>query len=211
MSDTGLHPQFNLKLLVVGNSGVGKTCLLLRFSDDVFNTSHISTIGIDFKVKTIMINGKRVKLQVWDTAGQERFKHITKAYFRGAHGVLLVYDCTDYISFQNIKTWIRCVEDNSSKEVEMILVSNKIDLVNSRKVPSEEGQRLADEFNVDFYETSAKTDYNVKLIFTEIAKKIVLKLENETANNKNSTHKKKSSKVDLDENVNKKSKCCQII
>ena len=92
-----------IKLLLIGDSGVGKSCLLLRFSEDSFQTSFITTIGIDFKIRTIEMDGKRVKLQIWDTAGQERFRTITQAYYRGAMGILLVYDVTDEASFNNIR------------------------------------------------------------------------------------------------------------
>ena len=99
-----------VKLLLIGDSGVGKSCLLLRYSDDKFNTSHITTIGIDFKIKTVDLDQKKVKMQIWDTAGQERFRTITAAYYRGAHGVLLVYDVTDEGSFENVRNWMRNIE-----------------------------------------------------------------------------------------------------
>ena len=97
--------DYLIKLLLIGDSGVGKSCLLLRFSDDAFNTSFITTIGIDFKIRTVEIDNKRCKLQIWDTAGQERFRNITSAYYRGAMGILLVYDITDEQSFANIRNW----------------------------------------------------------------------------------------------------------
>jgi Ras-related protein Rab-8A len=97
--------DYLIKLLLIGDSGVGKSCLLLRFSDDAFNTSFITTIGIDFKIRTVEIDNKRCKLQIWDTAGQERFRTITTAYYRGAMGILLVYDITDEQSFANIRNW----------------------------------------------------------------------------------------------------------
>ena len=102
-------PQYDylLKLIVIGDSSVGKTCLLLRFSDDQFPTSHMPTIGIDFRIKTIQMNNKSVKLQVWDTAGQERFRTITQTYYKGAMGILLVYDCGEESSFNNIENWLK--------------------------------------------------------------------------------------------------------
>ncbi|CAF4988266.1 unnamed protein product, partial [Rotaria socialis] len=103
--------DYLFKLLLIGDSGVGKTCVLLRFCDSAFSTTFISTIGIDFKIRTIDLDGRKIKLQIWDTAGQERFKTITTAYYRGAMGIMLVYDITSEKSFDNIKNWIRNIEE----------------------------------------------------------------------------------------------------
>uniref|UniRef100_A0A2K5VA02 small monomeric GTPase n=1 Tax=Macaca fascicularis TaxID=9541 RepID=A0A2K5VA02_MACFA len=103
--------DYLFKLLLIGDSGVGKTCVLFRFSEDAFNSTFISTIGIDFKIRTIELDGKRIKLQIWDTAGQERFRTITTAYYRGAMGIMLVYDITNEKSFDNIRNWIRNIEE----------------------------------------------------------------------------------------------------
>jgi len=120
MTSTARQPAYDylIKLLMIGDSGVGKSCLLLRFSDDSFTTSFITTIGIDFKIKAVEIDGKRVKLQIWDTAGQERFRTITTAYYRGAMGILLVYDITDEQSFLNIRNWIRNIEQHATDSVQ---------------------------------------------------------------------------------------------
>eukprot|EP00485_Elphidium_margaritaceum_P004880 CAMPEP_0202689270 /NCGR_PEP_ID=MMETSP1385-20130828/4571_1 /ASSEMBLY_ACC=CAM_ASM_000861 /TAXON_ID=933848 /ORGANISM="Elphidium margaritaceum" /LENGTH=217 /DNA_ID=CAMNT_0049344381 /DNA_START=59 /DNA_END=712 /DNA_ORIENTATION=- len=162
-----------LKMLMIGDSGVGKSCLLLRFCDASFTPSFITTIGIDFKVKTIVLNGKRIKLQIWDTAGQERFRTITTAYYRGAQGILLVYDVTDERSFLNIRTWMRNIETHSSGDIEKILVANKVDLKDERVISSERGQKLADEYGIKFVEASAKNDINVKDAFVEMATAII--------------------------------------
>ncbi|XP_012369872.1 ras-related protein Rab-13 [Octodon degus] len=116
------------KLLLIGDSGVGKTCLIIRFAEDNFNSTYISTIGIDFKIRTVDIEGKKIKLQVWDTAGQERFKTITTAYYRGAMGIILVYDITDEKSFENIQTWMKSIRENASAGVERLLLGNKCDM-----------------------------------------------------------------------------------
>jgi len=167
--------DYLIKLLMIGDSGVGKSCLLLRFSDDSFTTSFITTIGIDFKIKTVEIDGKRVKLQIWDTAGQERFRTITTAYYRGAMGILLVYDITDEQSFLNIRNWIRNIEQHASDSVQKILIGNKCDMTDDRIITKDRGQELADEYGIKFYETSAKTDQNVKEAFIAIATDIVEK------------------------------------
>ena len=117
------------KLLLIGDSGVGKTCILFRFSDDMFNTTFISTIGIDFKLKTIHLNGKLIKLQIWDTAGQERFHTITTAYYRGALGVMMVYDVTDKKSFDDIINWLRAIKEHANPNVEKMIIGNTLPVI----------------------------------------------------------------------------------
>lgn len=168
--------DFLIKLLLIGDSGVGKSCLLLRFSDDSFTTSFITTIGIDFKIKTIELDGKRIKLQIWDTAGQERFRTITTAYYRGAMGILLVYDVTDEQSFQNIRNWIRNIDQHAAENVDKILVGNKCDMSSEKVVETSRGQSLADEYSIKFFETSAKSNINVVEGFTAIATDIKKRL-----------------------------------
>ncbi|KAG8044751.1 hypothetical protein GUJ93_ZPchr0079g2776 [Zizania palustris] len=169
--------DYLIKLLLIGDSGVGKSCLLLRFSDGSFTTSFITTIGIDFKIRTIELYGKRTKLQIWDTAGQERFRTITTAYYRGAMGILLVYDVTDESSFNNIRNWIRNIEQHASDNVNKILIGNKADMDESRRaVPSAKGQALADEYSIKFFETSAKMNLNVEQVFFSIARDIKQRL-----------------------------------
>lgn len=169
--------DYLIKLLLIGDSGVGKSCLLLRFSDDSFTTSFITTIGIDFKIRTVDLDGKRIKLQIWDTAGQERFRTITTAYYRGAMGILLVYDVTDESSFHNIRNWIKNIEQNASDNVNKVLIGNKADMDESKRaVPTARGQALADEFGIKFFETSAKTSMNVEDAFYAIARDIKMRL-----------------------------------
>nr|POF13200.1 gtp-binding protein ypt2 [Quercus suber] len=158
-----------IKLLLIGDSGVGKSCCLLRFSEDSFTPSFITTIGIDFKIRTIELDGKRVKLQIWDTAGQERFRTITTAYYRGAMGILLVYDVTDERSFNNIRTWFSNVEQHATEGVNKILIGNKCDWEEKRAVSTEQGQALADELGIPFMEVSAKSNINVEKAFFSLA------------------------------------------
>jgi len=166
-----------VKLLMIGDSGVGKSCLLVRFADDMFIPSFITTIGIDFKIKTVVINNKRIKLQIWDTAGQEKFRTITTAYYRGAMGILLVYDVTDEQSFLNVRNWIRSIEENAPDNVEKILIGNKCDMVNDRVISTETGRELAEEYGIKFLEASAKTDTNVSEIFTCITADVLAKID----------------------------------
>lgn len=120
--------------MIIGDSGVGKSCLLLRFADDTYTDSFISTIGVDFKIRTVDLDGKTVKLQIWDTAGQERFRTITSSYYRGAHGIIVVYDVTDKESFENVKSWMAEIERYASDGVSKLLVGNKSDMTEQRAV-----------------------------------------------------------------------------
>ncbi|KAM3582923.1 GTP-binding protein [Umbelopsis sp. WA50703] len=165
-----------IKLLLIGDSGVGKSCLLLRFSDDSFTPSFITTIGIDFKIRTIELDGKRIKLQIWDTAGQERFRTITTAYYRGAMGILLVYDVTDERSFGNVRTWFSNIEQHASEGVNKILIGNKCDMTDKKVVTTEQGQNLANEMGIGFKETSAKSNIGVEDAFFELARDIKKRL-----------------------------------
>ena len=163
-----------LKLLLIGDSGVGKSCILLRYSDDSFTSSFITTIGIDFKIKQINVASSKVKLQIWDTAGQERFRTITTAYYRGAMGILLVYDVTDEVSFENVQNWMRQIRQNATENVTIFLIANKCDVSPSeRKVSTEQGKAEADKYNVKFFETSAKLNTNISEAFSSIATDIV--------------------------------------
>lgn len=159
------------KILILGDSGVGKTCFLLRFIDDSFSQSHIPTIGIDFKIKIIPIESFKIKLQIWDTAGQERFKTITKAYYAGAMGIIIAYDCTNPQSFENIKSWVETIRLHASEHVALVLIGNKCDLAES-KITEEMGARLASELGISFFATSAKRNIGVNETLQNISKEI---------------------------------------
>lgn len=161
------------KLLLIGDSGVGKTCIIFRFADNTFNPTFISTIGIDFKIRTLEIEGKKVKLQIWDTAGQERFHTITTAYYRGALGIMLVYDVTNENTFQNISKWMRRIEDHANEDVDRILVANKCDLESGRQVTRERGEMLANNYGVQHVETSALSSENVDRAFILLTQQIL--------------------------------------
>uniref|UniRef100_A0A1L8DV28 Putative rab subfamily protein of small gtpase n=1 Tax=Nyssomyia neivai TaxID=330878 RepID=A0A1L8DV28_9DIPT len=135
------------KLLIIGDSGVGKSSLLIRFSDNTFSGSYITTIGVDFKIRSVVINGQRVKLQIWDTAGQERFRTITSTYYRGTHGVIIVYDVTNGDSFANVKRWLQEIEQNCDV-VNKVLVGNKNDFPERKLVETEDAQRFARQMGI---------------------------------------------------------------
>jgi len=158
------QPDYVFKILVVGNSYVGKSSFLMRLCTNAFSARYSSTIGVDFYSKALRIEDKIISLQLWDTAGQERFQSVTKAYYRGAHGVVLMYDISQEESFIAVKTWINSIQENVDEmPAAMLLVGNKVDLeeTNEREVSTESGESFAKMYNADFMETSAKTGYNV--------------------------------------------------
>nr|DBA19296.1 TPA: hypothetical protein GDO54_015157 [Pyxicephalus adspersus] len=169
LSNSGEFYDIAFKVMLVGDSGVGKTCLLVRFKDGAFLAgSFISTVGIDFRI--------------WDTAGQERFRSVTHAYYRDAHALLLLYDVTNKTSFDNIQAWLTEIHEYAHKDVVIMLLGNKVDSTHERAVKMEDGERLAKEYGVPFMETSAKSGLNVELAFMAIAKELKhrsMKLPNE--------------------------------
>ncbi|XP_068690789.1 ras-related protein Rab-10-like [Montipora capricornis] len=172
--------DYMFKILLLGDAGVGKTSLMWRFSEDVFKRTYISTIGIDFKLRTIEMEGKRVRLQIWDTAGQERFHAISVSYYRSAMGIVLVYDITRRHSFENISKWLRNINEHAKDDVVKLLVGNKSDLEeNARAVKREEGEQLAEEYDMNFFETSAMENNCIEEAFQRIAKDIMEKIVEE--------------------------------
>jgi len=171
--------DFLFKILLIGDSGVGKSALLLRFADDTYHESYISTIGVDFKIRTIKLDGKSVKLQIWDTAGQEKFRTITSSYYRGAHGIIVAYDVTDEASFNHVNNWLQEIDKytvGGGVNVNKLLVATKTDLTTSRVVDEERGKKCADELHLSFVETSAKTGDKVEQAFLTMAREIKDKL-----------------------------------
>ncbi|KAI1791560.1 GTP-binding protein ypt1 [Ganoderma leucocontextum] len=164
--------DYLFKLLLIGDSGVGKSCLLLRFAEDSFTDSYLSTIGVDFKIRTIQLEGKTVKLQIWDTAGQERFRTIAAAYYRGAHGIIMVYDVTDGETFSNVKGWLQEIERYASEDVKKLIIGNKSDLVEKKVVEYSVAKEFADNLSIPFIETSARDATNVEEAFNLMAKTI---------------------------------------
>jgi len=162
------------KLVLIGDSGAGKSSLLLRFADDTFTDSYITTIGVDFRFKTISTDKKTVKLQIWDTAGQERFRTITSAYYRGADAIVLVYDVGDRESFNHIDEWLTDINRYVNQSTVKVLIGNKCDLVTpERQVSLEEGQKKAESLGLAFLEASAKAATNVEASFELISSELV--------------------------------------
>ena len=167
--------NYLFKLMLIGNSSVGKTCILSRYSSDSFNPSYTFTVAIDFKIKTIRLNDKTIKLQVWDTAGQERFRSITTSYYRGIMGFLLVYDITDEKSFDCLGEWLHNINEKANEDAVCMIIGNKCDLEDQRLISTKQGQELAEYHKVSFMETSCKTNINVNRVFNEITYMILEK------------------------------------
>eukprot|EP01090_Pellita_catalonica_P008352 TRINITY_DN19119_c0_g1_i1.p1 TRINITY_DN19119_c0_g1~~TRINITY_DN19119_c0_g1_i1.p1 ORF type:complete len:223 (+),score=37.73 TRINITY_DN19119_c0_g1_i1:88-669(+) len=162
------------KILMIGDSGVGKSCILLQFTDGVFSDNFLSTLGVDFKSKIVSVDGNTIKLQIWDTAGQERFRTITNSYYKGADGVVVVYDLTDRGTFDNVKYWLSQIDDLSDNDsVLKILVANKSDMTTGRVVSEEEGKAVAKSLGIDYIETSARNCINVDSLFEKLTSSIL--------------------------------------
>jgi len=160
------------KVLIIGDSSVGKSNILLRFSDNIFHDTFLPTIGVDFKIRNVKIADQTIKLNIWDTAGQERFKTITSTYYKGAHGIILVYDVTDRESFNNINNWLSEIKKHAGPQVVKLLVGNKSDLEQERVVTNKEGKDFADSLGIAFLETSAKQRINIDESFMTLTKQI---------------------------------------
>mmetsp|Transcript_35632 Transcript_35632/g.92891 ORF Transcript_35632/g.92891 Transcript_35632/m.92891 type:complete len:226 (-) Transcript_35632:359-1036(-) len=161
------------KLVLIGDSGVGKTSILTRFAENTFQESFISTVGVDFRVRTLNVKGRAVKLQIWDTAGQERFRTITSAYYRGADGIVVVFDLTNEESFDHVETWFDEIERYCSSSVSKIIIGNKHDLDDQRQVTAEQAKEFAARVSSPYIETSAKTDKAVEDAFMAMASSIL--------------------------------------
>jgi len=195
------------KLFIIGDSGVGKSSILLRFADDMFSGSYITTIGVDFKIRTIAIGAEKVKLQIWDTAGQERFRTITSTYYRGTHGVIVVYDVTNAESFVNVKRWLHEIDQNCDV-VNKVLVGNKDDCPDNKVVETADAKMFSEQMGIQLFETSAKDNINIEDVFSHVTK-MVLKTKKDQQAKADET--KPQQGVKLDQKRKKKGgggKCC---
>ena len=167
------EPAMTFKILTIGESGVGKTCVLRRFVENKFLKNHLATIGIDFKTKTLNINNQEIKLKIWDTAGQERFRNITTQYYKGADGIVLVYDVTDEASYEKIRDWMEQILSNTQQdEIGLVLLGNKCDM-EPRNVTEEQGNKMAGELGINYFETSALNGNGINEAFESLTKDIM--------------------------------------
>jgi len=198
------------KILTIGESGVGKTCILLRYTDNKFIKHHLTTIGIDYKTKDVNINGKSIKLKIWDTAGQERFRNITQQYYKGADGIVLVFDLTDRNSFEKIREWMKQIQSYTQREsIAIVLLGNKCDAEN-KAVSAKEASDIAAEYNMKFFETSAMNNINIEESFKQLSTDIVKIKEIKNAGSDFTPQNQVQQLKPVDKNDKKKDKkgCC---
>lgn len=176
------------KYIIIGDTGVGKSCLLLQFTDKRFQPMHDLTIGVEFGARMITIDNRQLKLQIWDTAGQESFRSITRSYYRGAAGALLVYDITRRETFNHLTRWLEEARQNASQSMVIMLIGNKSDLDHRRQVSRDEGEKFARDHGLIFLETSAKTAANVEEAFINTAQKIYENIQNDVYDVNNEAH-----------------------
>ena len=203
--------EINLKILLCGDSSVGKTSLLLRYTEEYFPEMHISTIGVEYKIKILNINGRKVILRIWDTSGQERYRSITQNFYRNANGILFVFDLTSKETFDNIRNWLTDSQDYETK-VTKILVGNKIDLTEGRKVEKDTVLKYAEKKEMKYYETSAKDGTNVDKAFRELAELILENKTDEEIKEEYMDSTKNNSSFNLsmesEKSAKKKKNCC---
>ena len=191
--------DIKLKIMVLGESMVGKTSLITRYTNDKFGGRYLCTVGIDFQKKKIEKNGKRVLLQIWDTAGQERFRNVTKNYFHTSQGFILAYDINNKESFEKVQYWIEEIKANAEEKIKCILIGTKYDL-DKREVSEEEGQKLGEEYGYKFLETSAKENININETFETLVSEIM--------NNNFKVNRRESLTLSKNKIGKKKKKCC---
>jgi Ras-related protein Rab-1A len=165
--------DYLFKIIIIGDSGIGKSAILFRFADDLYNDGYISTIGVDFKIRTILVNGKIVKLQIWDTAGQERFRTITTSYYRGSHIIFMCYDITDRKTFSNLNMWKNEIKKFANLNIKVVLCGTKMDLSSQRQVSEEEGNTFAINNGYTFFEVSAKYNKNIDELFEKTSEELL--------------------------------------
>ena len=203
-------------LLIIGDATVGKTCILRRFAQDKFTSNYISTVGIDFFTKDVILDDKKIHIKIWDTAGQERYRSLTQGFFRKAEGIIIVYDITNEKSFNNLKFWIESIENNTnsqSSKIPSIIVGNKIDIL-ERKVDKVSAENFAKDKNYKYFEVSAKSGINIDESIKYLIKNV---LEEQNENEEKNDKKKEVKNIEIKNNDNNNNdkiapikKCCNI-
>ena len=199
--------KYIIKILTLGDTLVGKSSIVLRFSDNRFDDNQLATIGIDYKTKYIKVKDASVKVLLWDTAGQEKFRNIARQYYKGANGVLLIYDVCDRKTYERIGFWMdELKQNNEIEQLYIILVGNKIDLEEKRVVTREEAEKYAEDNNINYIEVSAKTGEGILDLFNEVTKGTMDKVFNDQDNNEDK--EKIKTYLDTNNNRKRKKKCC---
>ena len=201
--------DFLFKLIIVGDSNVGKTNIMSKYIHNKFNYTSKATIGVEFGTKIVTIDNKKIKAQIWDTAGQERYKSITSAYYKGAKGALIVYDITNKFTFESVDKWVQDLNSYGDKNLTLLLVGNKSDLEDKRQIVKEDGEEKAKSFNLGFIETSACSGDNIDQAFDIMLKEVLKKyvVENDI-NDEFEASGGKNIELDKKDNKTKKKKCC---
>ena len=190
--------------ILIGDLGVGKSSVILRYIEDYFSGSLMSSIGVDFKTKQIEVNDRIIKMQIWDTAGHEKFRTITTSYYKSAHAIIVLYDITDESSFEHIKNWMIDIDKFGKQGVLKVLIGNKIDLEDNRKITKEAGESMANKYGIKFFEVSAKDNINIDELFLDTAKCLIEKNENAVVDEIGSSVVLNNNKI----NMKKNKKCC---
>ena len=211
VSSTSNKEDYKIKLIIVGDSGVGKTNLISRFAEDKFELNSKATIGVEFIYKTLKINDEIFKIEIWDTAGQERYKSISSAYYKGAKGAIIVYDITSEASFNNIDLWINEVQMKVTNDLQIMIIGNKTDLYKERKISVEKGIEKAKSLNLNLFEASALDKTNVNDAFIYLIKEIYLDIKNLSRNSSSISYDGKNivvNGVDINTSSKKKKRTC---
>jgi small GTP-binding protein len=208
MADLDIEYDYLYKLILVGDSYVGKTNILSKYIKDEFNLNTKSTVGVEFGTKILKIEDKIIKAQIWDTAGQERYKSITSTYYKGAKGAFIVYDITNRLTFESVDKWIQDLNLNSDKNITLLLIGNKKDLADKREVTTEEGEEKAKSFGLAFLETSALTGENIDKVFDYILKEVFTKITIEKKNSGEIDYINIGKNIEINDQTEKTSTCC---
>ena len=196
------------KIVLVGDSGVGKTNLLLRYLKNEFNTQTKATVRVEFGNTKVQIDNALIKAQIWDTAGQERYRSITSAYYKGAHGALIVYDITRKDSFDSVEKWLSDLKNNGEEKMVIMAIGNKCDMVNERVISTEEGEAKAQRNNIAFLETSALNATNVAKAFDELIQKLYVAFKKDFEDNDEDDLGENANTIEIRTGNSKKEQCC---
>lgn len=196
------------KIVLVGDSGVGKTNLLLRYLKNEFNTQTKATVGVEFGNTKVQIDNALIKAQIWDTAGQERYRAITSAYYKGAHGALIVYDITRKDSFDSVEKWLSDLKSNGEEKMVIMAIGNKCDMVNERVISTEDGEAKAQRNNIAFLETSALNATNVAKAFDELIQKLYVAFKKDFEDNDDDDLGENGNTIEIGTGNSKKKQCC---